>query len=116
MKFNHIFILIIILFVNNLNAQTQAEMNTTAINDFKKTDKELNLVYNKLLKILSQEEKKLLIKAQKDWLKFRDSHCEFEILEFEGGSIQPLIKYTCLEDQTKKRIEDLNSAIENRNK
>ena len=66
--------------------------------------------------MLNVEEKKLLIKAQKDWIKFRDSHCEFEILEFDGGSIQPLIKYTCLQDKTEERIEDLNSAIDSRNK
>lgn len=116
MKIYCILIFFFFSFINNLNAQTQAEMTTTAMNDFKKVDKELNIVYNKLLKMLTSEEKKLLVKAQKDWIKFRDSHCEFEILEFGGGSIEPLIKYNCLQDKTEERIEDLNSAINSRNK
>lgn len=111
MKLNFFVLFFTLFLTTNLNAQTQAEMTNTAMNDFKKTDKVLNVVYNKLIKILSQEEKKLLIKAQKDWLKFRDSHCEFEIIEYQGGSIQSLIKYNCMEDLTKIRIEDLNSAI-----
>ncbi|WP_291276110.1 lysozyme inhibitor LprI family protein [Flavobacterium sp.] len=98
----------------NANAQTQAEMNETAFKSYQKVDTELNKVYKHLLKVLEEDEIKMLVKAQKDWIKFRDSHCEFEAHEYEGGSIQPLIRLTCLEVQTKKRIEDLQSILKNR--
>ncbi len=113
MKYS-IIVLLLIFYANNLRAQTQAEMNSTALNDYKKTDKELNSVYSELINLLSPEEKKLLIKAQKDWIKYRDSHCEFEIYDYEGGSIQPLIKFNCLEEQTRDRIDILKLAIESR--
>lgn len=80
----------------------------------KKADAELNTVYKKLLKVLEEPEKQLLIKAQKDWLKFRDSHCNFEAKQYEGGSIMPLMYSKCLEDCTKNRIKDLKLSIKNR--
>lgn len=113
MKYS-IIVLFLLVYSNNLRAQTQAEMNSTALNDYKKADKELNTVYNELIKLLSPEEKKLLIKAQKDWIKYRDSHCEFEIYDYDGGSMQPLIKFNCLEEQTRDRIDELKLAIESR--
>jgi uncharacterized protein YecT (DUF1311 family) len=107
--------LLIITFIfmsANLSAQTQAEMNQKANKDFVRADAELNKVYKQLIKILDGKEKQLLIKAQKDWLKFRDSHCEFEAEQYEGGSIQPLIYSTCLTDCTKNRIKDLKASLQ----
>lgn len=107
-----IFYLIVCLFFFTANSfsQTQAEMYQTAIKDYKKVDEELNKVYNQLIKTLNPKEKKLLITAQKSWIKFRDSHCAFEAEEFNGGSIQPLIIITCKNECTQKRIEELNSS------
>ena len=115
---NKYFFLFLLIFTfgssNDSSAQTQTEMNAIANNDFKKADAELNKVYKELMKDLNEKERKLLIAAQKNWLNFRDSHCKFEVIEYEGGSIQPLIYATCLTDCTNKRIEDLKSSIENR--
>lgn len=47
-------------------AQTQAEMNATAASDYKKADAELNRVYKELLSALDKNEKKLLVKAQRN--------------------------------------------------
>lgn len=105
-------ITLLLFFSNNLFSQTQGEMNEIAMKDFKKADKELNQLYKELFKMLSEKEKTVLIIAQKNWIKFRDSHCDFEVMEYEGGSIQPLIKYNCLETQTKNRIKDLKNILE----
>jgi uncharacterized protein YecT (DUF1311 family) len=99
---------------HSLSAQTQLEMNQTADKKFKKADTELNQVYKQLIKILDKNEKQLLIQAQKDWLRFRDSHCKFDEAQYDGGSIQPLIYSTCLEESTRKRIKELKTSIKNR--
>ncbi|WP_035661049.1 lysozyme inhibitor LprI family protein [Flavobacterium seoulense] len=99
---------------SGLMAQTQMEMNAKAQKEYQKADAELNKVYQKLMKILSKEDKKLLITAQKDWLKFRDSHCKFESQQYDGGSIQPLIIATCLSQQTTKRVNDLKASLKER--
>lgn len=109
-------VLFLFSFSNNVFAQTQAEMNQTAINNFNKVDNELNLVYKKLAKKLSEKEKSLLITAQKNWINFRDSKCAFEKEQYDGGSIQPLIYYTCLTDCTKDRIKDLKRNLEDQNR
>lgn len=116
MLLRYYLILLFIVCVNNLNAQTQAEMNQTAITNYKKADTDLNKTYQKVLKSVSESEKTLLIKAQKDWLKFRDSHCYFEIEQYKGGSIQPLILYNCLEEKTQERIKDLKNILKDQNR
>jgi uncharacterized protein YecT (DUF1311 family) len=110
-KYSLIILFIAFSITSNLVAQTQTEMNQTAYNNFKKADAELNKVYKKVMKILNEKEKQLMIKAQKDWLKFRDSHCKFEIEQYDGGSIQPLIQSTCLTERTKARIRDLKAIL-----
>jgi uncharacterized protein YecT (DUF1311 family) len=110
------FLLVLFLFAGSdfAFAQTQAEMDEIAFKDFKKADAELNKIYKELMNSLSKTDKSLLITAQRNWLKYRDSHCEFEANEYEGGSIQPLIHSTCLTDCTKKRIEELIISKNNR--
>src|SRR5659263_578705 len=83
--------LLLFCFCSNSFAQTQLEMNETAYANYKKADTKLNKVYKQLMSILDQNKKPLLIQAEKDWVKFRDSHCKFEASQYEGGSIQPLI-------------------------
>jgi uncharacterized protein YecT (DUF1311 family) len=102
-------------FCYNLSAQTQGEMNDEAYKNYKKADLELNKVYKKLLNGLDKKEKEMLIKTQKDWLKFRDSNCEFEAEENEGGSIQLMVWAMCLEEKAKLRIKDLKASINSRN-
>lgn len=114
--FLHLSISFLFSFSTNLLAQTQAEMNQTAIDNFKKADNELNQVYKKLIKKLDEKEKSLLITAQKNWLKFRDSKCEFEKQQYDGGNIQPLIYYTCLAECTEDRIEDLKTNLKDQNR
>jgi uncharacterized protein YecT (DUF1311 family) len=116
MKKRYYFIAVLILcFINISFAQTQSEMNVAANVKYKKADAELNKVYKQLMAILDQNEKILLIQAEKDWIKYRDSHCKFDASQYEGGSIQPLIYFTCLEELTKKRIAEIKSSIKERN-
>lgn len=110
----HFVVIIMLCLSNNSFAQTQSEMNVTANAKYKKADAELNKVYKQLMSILDQNEKPLLIQAEKDWVKYRDSHCKFEVSQYEGGSIQPLIYSTCLEELTRKRITEIKASIKER--
>jgi uncharacterized protein YecT (DUF1311 family) len=117
MKRKYYFIVLITLcFSNNSFAQTQLEMNKTADAKYKKADAELNKVYKQLISILDQNEKQLLIQAEKDWVKFRDSSCKFDASQYEGGSIKPLIYSTCLEELTRKRISEIKASIKERDR
>jgi uncharacterized protein YecT (DUF1311 family) len=115
MKKKYYFIPVLLLcFCNHSFAQTQMEMNETANTNYKKADAELNKIYKQLMTILDQSGKTLLIQSEKDWVKFRDSHCKFEASQYEGGSIKPLIYSTCLEELTRKRIAEIKASIQKR--
>ena len=102
---------IIFAFSNNLHGQNQMELNFEAKAKYEKSDAELNKTYKKLMGLLDSKFKKRLTETQRIWLKFRDSTCDFESDQYEGGSIQPLIYFNCLENQTQKRIEDLKNNL-----
>jgi uncharacterized protein YecT (DUF1311 family) len=109
-----IILIIITLFCNNIKAQTQTELNQNATKKYQKTDAKLNQIYNQLIKTLDPNEKKLITIAQKNWIKFRDTHCNFETSEYNGGSIQSLIYSNCLIDCTQNRINQLTESLKNK--
>lgn len=94
------------------NLVTQADMNRCAVEEYKKSDAELNKVYQQTMAKLSDEHQQKLKTAQLAWIQFRDAHCDCEAFTYEGGSIQPLIKYTCLDSETKTRTKQLKSLAE----
>jgi uncharacterized protein YecT (DUF1311 family) len=108
------FILVIILCIstNFIFAQTQFEMNKEAGGNYLKADKELNLIYNKILKEYKSDTEfiKNLKASQIIWIKFRDSEMKVKFPDREVGyygSIQPVCRYSYLEKLTKIRTNDL---------
>jgi uncharacterized protein YecT (DUF1311 family) len=106
-----LFLFVLLLASNRAYSQTQMEMNQTAAQGYYKADAELNKVYKVLMSKLDEKGKSLLIKAENDWIKYRDSHCKFEASFYEGGSMQPMIYSSCLESETINRIKELKEAI-----
>lgn len=96
-------------------AQTQGKMNSTASISYAKADKELNLVYQSILKEYAKDT--LFIKnikiAQNRWIKLRDA--DLDAIYTPGGwygSIEPLCKYGILERMTKDRTTFLKTWTE----
>lgn len=88
---------------------TQHEMNRCAQEEYKKADAALNRAYQQAMAKLSPEHKSKLKTAQLAWIKFRDAHCDCEAFTFDGGSMEPLIKFTCLDSVTKQRTQQIKS-------
>ena len=99
--------------VDCANASDQATMNQCAGQEFKSTDKELNVVYQQITGRLKDnpDRKKLLVGAQRAWIGFRDTECKFSASGVEGGSVYPLIYSNCLTTVTKARIEALKQYL-----
>ena len=75
--------------------QTQAEMNKQAADDYKKTDAELNKVYQQIIEEYSDDPTFLdaLRTSQRNWITFRDSELKMKYPDREPGwygSIQPM--------------------------
>ena len=98
--------------LNCANAQTQLEMNMCAAQSFHKADAELNKVYNTVITKLNPEGKALLVKAQRSWLNVRDNHCGLYEQFYSGGSMMPLMLYTCKTELTENRTKELRMLLE----
>ena len=98
----------------SMQAQTQGEMNADAIEAYKKADKELNVVYKKLMSKLSDSEKSTVKTQQRNWIKIKESECKKEADEYEGGSMAPMILHNCLEEKTIQRTKELRAMLRGR--
>lgn len=95
--------------------ETQAAINTCASLSAEAADKALNQVYQQLKSALKgSQREKLLIHAQLLWIRFRDTNCVFERSNYQGGSIAPSIYYSCIEQMTKQRTEQLENYLRQR--
>ncbi|GEM_PF-2389837 len=81
--------------------------NLCLADEYRAVDLKLNNLYKKLYSALADP--KLLQKSQKNWLKFRDSHCEFSIGTIAGYEHSYAVN-ACLIDLTEKRILDIQSV------
>lgn len=97
--------------VNCAKAITQADLNVCASRAAKSADRKLNQVYQTLIAKINQKEKVKLVDAQLAWIQFRDRSCEFERMRYEGGSIAPLIHYSCIRNLTERRIKDIEGYL-----
>jgi uncharacterized protein YecT (DUF1311 family) len=95
-------------------AVTQVDMNTCSADQYKKADARLNAVYAALLKWLKSDKvaTEKLIAAEKEWIRYRDLHCDGVMHQSEGGSIAPLMWSSCMEALTKDRVEEIKNGYE----
>ncbi|MFT3735062.1 MAG: lysozyme inhibitor LprI family protein [Rhodocyclaceae bacterium] len=85
----------------------QQEMNACAVRDYKQADQALNQEYGSLMARLAPEQQLQLRKAQRAWLKKRDPQCRKAVRDSEGGSIWQGEFYSCLEEVTINRTQQL---------
>jgi uncharacterized protein YecT (DUF1311 family) len=100
-----------VLAISSAAAQSQMELNAQAAVDLRKSDEQLNAVYNKLRAKISDAGKNKLQVAQQSWLHFRDQECEFETMGTVGGSIHSMIVAICLARLTDQRVKDLEAQL-----
>lgn len=74
-------------------------------------DTRMGDLYKKQMARLGPESKAALRDAQRAWLVFRDKSCDYEAGKDPRGYML-VIQYTCLQDTTRRRIEDLTSYLE----
>ena len=99
------------LAISSAAAQSQMELNAQSGSDLRKSDEQLNAVYNKLRAKISDAGKNKLQVAQQSWLHFRDQECEFETMGTVGGSIHSMIVAICLTRLTDQRVKDLEAQL-----
>jgi uncharacterized protein YecT (DUF1311 family) len=95
------------------DAQDQATMNQCADVAFKQSDKKLNELYKNIETRLADDAdtRKLLVQAQRDWVRFRDAECDFQTSGAAGGSILPMLVAQCRDGLTQSRIKDFEGYL-----
>jgi uncharacterized protein YecT (DUF1311 family) len=91
------------------NAMTQQAMNSCAAAAYQREDARLNSLYKQLVALSDKSDSARLKQSQIAWLKFRDLHCDYEEKRYEGGSVAPLVKFTCLGNLTRQRNDTLQA-------
>ena len=89
------------------DAGTTLEMREAASERFKQWDAALNEIYNVLKGQLSPSDMKKLQSEEIQWISNRDAKAKKESLEMKGGTMEPLIYTSSLQDTTKKRCYEL---------
>lgn len=86
---------------------TTLEMREAASERLKQWDAALNEIYNVLKGQLSSSDMKKLQSEEIQWISNRDAKAKKESLEVKGGTMEPLIYTSSLQDSTKQRCYEL---------
>ncbi|WP_257098927.1 lysozyme inhibitor LprI family protein [Pseudovibrio flavus] len=104
------------------NVTTQVEMNNCTYENYQLADKALNAAYAKAMAFMKQsdsyigpDEKRAqdaLVKAQRDWIAYRDSACVSYGFLARGGTLVPTLENQCLAKLTEQRTKDLKDIAQ----
>lgn len=104
------------------NAMTQLEMTFCAQKDWQEADAELNAAYQSAMAAMKQTDSYLtddlkgaataLREAQRAWIPFRDKACESYGFLARGGSMEPMLVFSCRADLTRQRSDELKALTE----
>ena len=88
---------------------SQQAMTRCAGDAFERADKALNAEWAKVVAAYKgdKDAEKLMLEAQRAWLKYRDAHCELAAFDSKGGSIWPMLVSGCRADLTRQRTREL---------
>lgn len=89
------------------DATTTAAMRACENSRYVKSDSELQIAYNQLLKQLDNVRQAKLRQAQRAWIAFRDANADFLSSAAQDGTLAPLLKITALADMTETRTKEL---------
>ena len=107
-----------------VNATTTLELNACAQQTLARRDRELNDAYRHLLRTLADpaatdaddaaraDARRLLVEAQRQWLRFRDHDCRGRLRLYDTGSMRGLVYLGCLIAHTEQRTEQLRRWAE----
>ena len=110
---------LIILCISSQNfadAQSQTEMNMKAYADYQKVDKQLGVVYQKVIKEYASDNDfiEALRASERLWIQFRDAELKMKFPAEDTryyGSMYPMCSSGYLEELTATRINELKKWL-----
>ncbi|MEA5077200.1 MAG: lysozyme inhibitor LprI family protein [Anaerolineaceae bacterium] len=93
------------------DAKTQYDLNMCVGSYYSRSTEILDILMSDLEYRMGNEFYQNLLKDQKIWLASAKSFCTWEASDYEGGSMQPMIFYSCMTLEYKHRINDLRPFL-----
>jgi uncharacterized protein YecT (DUF1311 family) len=103
-------------------AETHADMNICADQDFDAADAALNAQYAKTRAAMQATDgdleagmkgaEKALLAGQRGWIAYRDGECEAEGFQARGGSMEPMLVSGCKATMTRLRTKELKQLAD----
>ncbi|QAU24625.1 DUF1311 domain-containing protein [Dyella sp. M7H15-1] len=90
------------------NGKTTHALEECAQSNFKLSDDQLNVFYKDFSSKLSRDQKALLVDAQREWIKYKESTCQAAYDATSPGEEAGIDKWTCLDEVTRARINELH--------
>ncbi|WP_435892823.1 lysozyme inhibitor LprI family protein [Oceaniferula spumae] len=92
------------------NAQSNPELKQNAYEQYQNSDKAMNIAYQKLMSVLTEDGKKKLRLSQRAWVAFRDAEADFDSHHFGEGKFGALERLGSMnlrtQERTRKLLED----------
>lgn len=93
-------------------AVSNYDMKICEAKNLEEQDKRLNDLYGKLMKKNDKVGQNKLKKAQRAWIVYRDTECDYAADSMRGGTGEGLISLGCLSNKTKLRADELQDYVE----
>ena len=90
-----------------LSAQTQADLNACAYEEFLATQADMAGEIKRLHDTLGAQQRAGLRRVQRAWLSFRTEACTFESRSGGASSVQPMLQWQCVARMTRERTAGL---------
>lgn len=104
------------------NAVVQMELTYCAEKEWEAADAKLNTAYSAAMKSMREMDAELsadlkgaaetLKEAQRAWIPYRDKACAAAGFLARGGSMEPMLIYSCLAELTEQRTQQLEHLAE----
>jgi uncharacterized protein YecT (DUF1311 family) len=102
--------------VNCDNAMTTHDINLCADAELQKVEKNLNVVYQRVMAALAKAEdptvRTQLLEAQRAWVKFREADCDAVYSHHQGGTMRTVMHIGCMQQHAERRIADLEEFLQ----
>ncbi|MDO5406273.1 MAG: lysozyme inhibitor LprI family protein [Eubacteriales bacterium] len=91
---------------------SQTDYNKKSYELYSTWDYALNSIWDALKQILEEEEMASLTIEEREWINRKDQAVQEEAAEFEGGSMQPMVRNLKAAELTKARVYELLELLE----
>jgi uncharacterized protein YecT (DUF1311 family) len=94
------------------NVEQGLELSNCIAGEYQRADAELNTVYRQVMSKLDNEEHKTALRnAQRAWIEYRDTNCEYETYLFRQGGPSEQHRVVCTTRMSMERTRELQEML-----